>query len=149
MEKIIIKNRKAYHDYTITDKIEAGLQLTGSEVKSIREGKVNIKEAYCAFKDNELYLIQAHISSYSHIGYGEHDPLRGKKLLLHKKELLRLRKKRDEQSCTVVPLCMYWKDNHIKLEIGLGKGKKTVDKRQDIAKRDAQRQLDRQIKNRD
>jgi len=149
MDKLIIKNRKAYHDYHILDKFEAGLGLKGHEVKAIREGKVNIREAFCAFESNELFLVQAHISPYSHRGYVQHDPLRKKKLLLHKSELNRLRKKRDEQSATIVPLAMYWKGNNIKLEIGLAKGKRNVDKRQDIAAKDAKRQMDRRMKNRD
>ncbi len=141
-----MKNRKAYHDYHILEKIEAGLVLHGTEVKAIREGKINIKEAYCNFIDNELYLLQAHISPYSHTGYENHDPVRPKKLLLNKKEIRKLRKKRDEQSLTLVPLSLYWLGNHIKVEVGLAKGKKLYDKRQDIAKKDVQRNIERQMK---
>ncbi len=141
-----MKNRKAFHDYSILEKLEAGLVLQGTEVKAIREGKINIKEAYCNFVDGELFLMQAHISAYSHTGYENHDPVRPRKLLLHSKELIKLRKKRDEQHLTLVPLSLYWSGNHIKLEVGLAKGKKNYDKRQDIAKRDNQRNIDRQMK---
>ncbi|MCK4812391.1 MAG: SsrA-binding protein SmpB [Candidatus Marinimicrobia bacterium] len=146
MEKLILKNRKAYYDYHILEKIEAGIVLHGMEVKAIREGKINIKEAYCNYQDNELFLMQAHISSYSHAGYEQYDPIRPKKLLLHQKELRRLRKKRDEQQLTLIPLALYWSGNHIKVEIGLAKGKKLYDKRQDIAKRDEKRNLERYMK---
>ena len=142
-----MKNRKAYHDFHIIEKIEAGLVLHGTEVKAIREGKINIKEAYCNFLDKELYLLQAHISPYSHTGHEGHDPVRPKKLLLNKKEARKLQKKRDEQGLTIVPLALYWSGNHIKVEVGLAKGKKLYDKRQDIAKRDVQRNIDRQMKN--
>ncbi|MFA6618901.1 MAG: SsrA-binding protein SmpB [Candidatus Neomarinimicrobiota bacterium] len=148
MEKLILKNRKAYHDYVIIEKVEAGLVLLGTEVKAIREGKINIKEAFCSFEDGELYMLQAHISPYSHTGYEHHDPTRPKKLLLHAKELVRLRKKRDEQHLTLIPLSLYWVGNHIKVEIGLAKGKKNYDKRQDLAKRDEKRNMERQMKNR-
>lgn len=143
-----MKNRKAFHDYSILERLEAGLVLQGTEVKAIREGKINIKEAYCNFVDGELYLMQTHISDYSHSGYEHHDPVRPRKLLLNKKELTKLRKKRDEQNLTIVPLSLYWSGNHIKVEIGLAKGKKNYDKRQDIAKRDERRNIDRQMKNR-
>ncbi len=146
MEKLILKNRKAYHDFQILENIEAGLVLHGTEVKAIREGKINIKEAYCNFQDGELYLLQAHISPYSHAGYENHDPIRPKKLLLHKKELKKLKRKRDEQHLTLIPVAMYWVGNHIKVEVGLAKGKKLYDKRQDIAKKDVQRNMDRQMK---
>ena len=146
MEKLILKNRKAYHDFQILENIEAGLVLHGTEVKAIREGKINIKEAYCNFQDGELYLLQAHISPYSHAGYENHDPIRPKKLLLHKKELKKLKRKRDEQHLTLIPVAMYWVGNHIKVEVGLAKGKKLYDKRQDIAKKDIQRNMDRQMK---
>ena len=146
MEKLILKNRKALHDYHILERIEAGLVLHGTEVKAIREGKINIKEAYCSFHEDELYLVQAHISPYSHTGYEHHDPIRQKKLLLHQKELRKLKKKRDEQQLTIVPLSLYWSGNHIKVELGLAKGKKIYDKRQDIAKRGVQRNIDRKMK---
>lgn len=146
MEKLIMKNRKAFHEYSILEKLEAGLVLHGTEVKAIREGKINIKEAYCNFVDGELFLLQAHISPYSHTGYEHHDPIRPKKLLLHRKELLKLHRKRDEQQLTIIPLSLYWVGNHIKVELGLAKGKKLYDKRQDIAKKDMQRNIERQMK---
>ena len=141
-----MKNRKAFHEYSILEKLEAGLVLHGTEVKAIREGKINIKEAYCNFVDGELFLLQAHISPYSHTGYEHHDPIRPKKLLLHRKELLKLHRKRDEQQLTIIPLSLYWVGNHIKVELGLAKGKKLYDKRQDIAKKDMQRNIERQMK---
>ncbi len=146
MEKLILKNRKAFHDYHILDNYEAGIALRGMEVKAIREGKINIKESYCAFRDKELFLLQAHISPYSHAGYEPHDPVRPRKLLLHRKELQRLRKKSNEQHLTIVPLRFYWSANHIKVEIGLAKGKKLYDKRRDIARKDMKRNLERQLK---
>ncbi|MFO7841327.1 MAG: SsrA-binding protein SmpB [Fidelibacterota bacterium] len=146
MEKLIVKNRKAFHDYRILDNFEAGIELHGTEVKAIREGKINIKESYCAFHGNELFLFQAHISPYSHAGYETHDPVRPKKLLLHRKELQRLKKKSSEQHLTIVPLRFYWSGNHIKAEIGLAKGKKLYDKRRDIAEKDMKRNLERHAK---
>jgi SsrA-binding protein len=147
MEKIVLKNKKAFHDYHIIDTLEAGISLIGKEVKSIREGRMNIKESFCRFIKGELFLIQSHISPYSHTGYETHDPLRIRKLLLHKKELRKWKKKVDMQGLTIVPLKVYWRDNHIKIEIALAKGKKLHDKRQDIAKREAKRSMDRQIRN--
>jgi len=147
MEKIVLKNKKAFHDYHIIDTLEVGISLIGKEVKSIREGRMNIKESFCRFIKGELFLIQSHISPYSHTGYETHDPLRIRKLLLHKKELKKWKKKVDMQGLTIVPLKAYWRDNHIKIEIALAKGKKLHDKRQDIAKREAKRSMDRQIRN--
>ncbi len=147
MEKIVLKNKKALHDYHIIDTLEVGISLIGKEVKSIREGRMNIKESFCRFIKGELFLIQSHISPYSHTGYETHDPLRIRKLLLHKKELRKWKKKVDMQGLTIVPLKVYWRDNHIKIEIALAKGKKLHDKRQDIAKREAKRSMDRQIRN--
>lgn len=147
MEKIILKNRKAFHDYHILETLETGISLIGKEVKSIREGRINIKESFCRIIKGEMFLIQAHISPYSHTGYETHDPLRIRKLLLHKDELVKLKKKVDLQGLTIVPLKIYWRDNHIKVEIALVKGKKLHDKRQDIAKRDAKRAINREIKN--
>ena len=147
MEKIVLKNKKAFHDYHIIDTLEVGISLIGKEVKSIREGRMNIKESFCRFIKGELFLIQSHISPYSHTGYETYDPLRIRKLLLHKKELRKWKKKVDMQGLTIVPLKVYWRDNHIKIEIALAKGKKLHDKRQDIAKREAKRSMDRQIRN--
>jgi len=146
VEKLILKNKKAFHDFHVLEKIETGIVLHGMEVKAIREGKMNIKEAYCNFHDNELFLMQAHISPYSHAGAEPYDPVRPRKLLLHEKEIHKLKQKRDEQHLTLIPLSLYWSGNHIKVEIGLVKGKKLYDKRQDIAKRDSERALERHQK---
>ncbi len=121
--KSCIKNKKAFHDYHIIDTLEAGISLIGKEVKSIREGRMNIKESFCRFVRGELFLVQSHISPYSHTGYETHDPLRLRKLLLHKNELRKWKKKVDTQGLTIVPLKVYWQDNHIKIEIALVKGK--------------------------
>lgn len=147
MGKIVLKNKKAFHDYHIIDTLEAGILLIGKEVKSIREGRMNIKESFCRFIKGELFLVQSHISQYSHTGYETHEPLRLRKLLLHKKEIKKWKKKVDTQGLTIVPLKVYWQDNHIKIEIALVKGKKLHDKRQDIAKRDAKRSMERQLRN--
>lgn len=147
MGKTVLKNKKAFHDYHIIDTLEVGISLIGKEVKSIREGRMNIKESFCRFIKGELFLVQSHISPYSHTGYETHEPLRLRKLLLHKKELKKWKKKVDTQGLTIVPLKVYWQDNHIKVEIALVKGKKLHDKRQDIAKRDAKRSIDRQLNN--
>jgi SsrA-binding protein len=146
VEKLILKNKKAFHDYHVLDKLEAGVVLHGMEVKAIREGKINIKEAYCTFHENEVFLMQAHISPYSHAGSDQYDPVRPRKLLLHQKEIKKLKQKRDEQQLTIIPLALYWSGNHIKVEIGLVKGKKLYDKRQDIAKREMERSLERHKK---
>jgi SsrA-binding protein len=146
VEKLILKNKKAYHDFHILEKIEAGIILHGMEVKAIREGKMNIKEAYCSFHENELFLMQAHISPYSHADAEPYDPVRPRKLLLHQKEIRKLKQKRDEQHLTLIPLSLYWLGNHIKIELGLVKGKKLYDKRQDIAKRETERSLERHQK---
>jgi SsrA-binding protein len=146
MSKIVVTNRKAFHDYHILETMETGLALKGSEVKSIREGKISLKEAYCYFQDRELYLLQCHIAPYSHAGYEEHDPLRPRKLLLHRDELRKLRKKKEEGGLTIVPLKVYWNKNHLKAEIALVKGKKLYDKRRDIAEKESKRSMDRMIK---
>mgnify|MGYP001138915140 CR=1 FL=1 len=146
MEKLILKNKKAYYDYHVIEKHEAGIVLQGMEVKAIREGKINIKEAYCSFHENEVFLMQAHISPYSHAGSEQYDPVRPRKLLLHQKEIRKLKQKKDEQQLTLIPLALYWSGNHIKIEIGLVKGKKLYDKRQDIAKREMKRSLERHQK---
>jgi SsrA-binding protein len=148
MLKVVVTNRRAFHDYHIIETFEAGLHLTGSEVKSIREGKISLKESYCYFMEGELFLLQCHIATYSHIGYEEHDPLRPRKLLLHRDELRKLRKKKEEGGLTIVPLKVYWSKNHLKTEIALVKGKKLYDKRDDLAKKETQRTLERMLKNR-
>ncbi len=145
-EKIITVNRKARHDYEILDTIEAGIVLLGTEVKSLRAGKVNLKDSYARIKDGEVWLVGVHISPYSHGGYSNHAPERDRKLLLHKSEIRRLIGKTEEKGITLVPLRMYFKNGKAKVELALARGKRKFDKRQDIAKRDAQREIQRKLK---
>ena len=144
--KIIVTNRKAWHEYHILDKYEGGIVLYGSEVKAIREGKANIKEAYVRFIENELFVIGMHIGKYSNEGYSTHTPVRDRKLLLHKKELLNLRKMVDEKGKTLIPLSMYLKGGRVKVEFGLAQGKKMWDKRKTKMEKDVKRQVDRAMK---
>ena len=144
--KVIVTNRKAWHEYHILDKYEGGIVLHGSEVKAIREGKANIKEAYVRFIGNELFVIGMHIGKYSNEGYSTHDPVRDRKLLLHKKELLNLQKMVDEKGKTLIPLSMYLKDGRMKVEFGLAQGKKMWDKRKTKMEKDVKRQVDRAMK---
>ena len=145
--KVIVTNRKAWHEYHILDKYEGGIVLYGSEVKAIREGKANIKEAYVRFIENELFVIGMHIGKYSNEGYSTHTPIRDRKLLLHKKELLNLRKMVDEKGKTLIPLSMYLKGGRVKVEFGLAQGKKMWDKRKTKMEKDVKRQVDRAMKN--
>ena len=145
--KVIVTNRKAWHEYHILDKYEGGIVLYGSEVKAIREGKANIKEAYVRFIENELFVIGMHIGKYSNEGYSAHAPVRDRKLLLHKKELLNLRKMVDEKGKTLIPLSMYLKGGRVKVEFGLAQGKKMWDKRKTKMEKDVKRQVDRAMKN--
>ena len=144
--KVIVTNRKAWHEYHILDKYEGGIVLYGSEVKAIREGKANIKEAYVRFIENELFVIGMHIGKYSNEGYSTHTPIRDRKLLLHKKELLDLRKMVDEKGKTLIPLSMYLKGGRVKVEFGLAQGKKMWDKRKTKMEKDVKRQVDRAMK---
>ena len=144
--KVIVTNRKAWHEYHILDKYEGGIVLYGSEVKAIREGKANIKEAYVRFIENELFVIGMHIGKYSNEGYSTHTPVRDRKLLLHKKELLNLRKIVDEKGKTLIPLSMYLKGGRVKVEFGLAQGKKMWDKRKTKMEKDVKRQVDRAMK---
>ena len=144
--KVIVTNRKAWHEYHILDKYEGGIVLHGSEVKAIREGKANIKEAYVRFIGNELFVIGMHIGKYSNEGYSTHDPVRDRKLLLHKKELLNLQKMVDEKGKTLIPLSMYLKGGRMKVEFGLAQGKKMWDKRKTKMEKDVKRQVDRAMK---
>ncbi len=142
MVQIIAKNKKAYHNYFVEERLEAGLVLTGTEVKSCRDGRVNFKDAYCDFRDAELYVLQMHISHYPHASaHFNHEPERPRKLLLHRRELKRLLGKIKEKGLTLVPLAIYLKGNRIKLEIGLCRGKKSYDKRETIKQRDEARNL--------
>ncbi len=144
--KVIVTNRKAWHEYHILDKYEGGIVLYGSEVKAIREGKANIKEAYVRFIENELFVIGMHIGKYSNEGYSTHTPVRDRKLLLHKKELLNLRKMVDGKGKTLIPLSMYLKGGRVKVEFGLAQGKKMWDKRKTKMEKDVKRQVDRAMK---
>ena len=145
--KVIATNRKAWHEYHILDKYEGGVVLYGSEVKAIREGKANIKEAYVRFIVNELFVIGMHIGKYSNEGYSSHTPVRDRKLLLHRQELSKLRKMVDEKGKTLIPLSIYFKIGNVKIEFGLAQGKKMYDKRKAKMDKDVDRQVDRAMKN--
>ncbi|MFP4533644.1 MAG: SsrA-binding protein SmpB [Desulfobacterales bacterium] len=144
--KIIAENRKARHEFHIDDEIEAGMVLRGTEVKSLREGRANLKDAYANIKNGELYLYQVHISPYPFAYYDNHEPLRPRKLLLHKSELKRLIGKVREKGFTLVPLRIYFKNGKAKVKIALARGKRKYDKREAIKERDLKRELDREKK---
>ena len=147
MKKIIAKNPVAHHNYSIEETIETGIVLTGTEIKSIRQGKVNLKESYAGIKNGEVFIYSMHISPYEHGNIFNKDPLRTRKLLLTKREINKLIGKIQTKGYTLVPVCLYFKDNLVKLELGVGKGKKLYDKREDIAKKDAQRRILQAMKN--
>ncbi len=140
-ENTIANNPKAYHDYFIESTIECGIALYGTEVKSIREGKVNLKDSFAMLKNNELYLHNMHISPYKQGSYTNVDPMRTRKLLLHKKEIIKLANQIAQKGITLVPTSLYFQKNLVKLELAIAKGKKLYDKRQDIAKKDAERRM--------
>ena len=144
--KILIKNKKAYHEYFIEDTYEAGIALVGSEVKSIRGGKANIKEAFVRIKDNQALIQGMHISPYEKGSIYNEDPLRERKLLLHKREIVKMHSIVTQQGLTLVPLSVYLKKGLVKMEIGVARGKKLYDKRQSIAERDAQRKKEQATK---
>ena len=144
--KVIATNRKARHEYHIIEKYEGGIILHGSEVKAIREGKANIKESYVRFSGNELFVIGMHIGKYSNEGYSTHTPVRDRKLLLHRKELSKLRKMVDEKGKTLIPLSIYFKGGNVKVEFGLAQGKKLWDKRKAKMEKDIDRHVDRALK---
>jgi SsrA-binding protein len=146
--KIVCQNRKAYHDYTIEETIEAGIQLLGTEVKSLRQGKANLKDSYVTVKDSEVFLLNCHISPYSHGNIMNHDPLRTRKLLLHRKEIERLKAKSLQKGYTLIPLKLYFKGPFIKVEVGCAKGKRKYEKRDAIKEREAKRAIERAIKSR-
>ncbi|MBR2744997.1 MAG: SsrA-binding protein SmpB [Clostridia bacterium] len=148
MDRVIAKNPNARHNYTIEDTIEAGIVLTGTEIKSIRAGKVNMKESYAGFKNGEVYIYSMHISPYEQGNIFNKDPLRDRKLLLNKLEINRLYGKIKQKGYSLVPISLYFKGDIVKVELGIGKGKKLYDKREDIAKKDAERRM-LQAKNRD
>jgi len=136
----IAENRKAFHDYHILDTYEAGVALLGTEVKAIREGRVNLRDSYASIERGEAFLHHVNISPYSHRGYADHEPLRARKLLLHKREILKLTTQVAEKGMTLVPLRMYFKDGRIKVAVGVARGKKAYDKREAIKQRDADRE---------
>ncbi|MHC4457499.1 MAG: SsrA-binding protein SmpB [Planctomycetota bacterium] len=141
--KIIAQNRKARYDYFIEDELEAGLVLKGTEVKSLRLGKANLKDAYARVKEGEVYVYQMHIGPYPFAYYDNHDPLRPRKLLLHKREIKRLYGKVNEKGFTLVPLKIYFKDGKVKITLALVRGKRKYDKREAIRRRDEKREMDR------
>lgn len=144
--KLVANNKKAYHDYFIEEKYEAGLVLHGTEVKSLRLGKCSIKEAFIRIENGEVYIYGMHISPYEKGNIFNKDPLRMKKLLLHKQQIRKLIGNSSEKGYTIVPLQVYFKDGRAKIEIGLAKGKKLYDKRQDIAKKDQKREAEKELK---
>ena len=146
-EKIIAKNPTAHHNYTIENTIETGIVLSGTEIKSIRQGKVNLKDSYSIIKNGELYIVGMHISPYEHGNIFNKDPLRNRKLLIHKSEINKLIGLTKQKGYSLVPIKLYFKNNFVKLELGIGKGKKLYDKRQDIAKKDAEMKIRRALKN--
>lgn len=145
--KIIANNKKARHDYHISDEVEAGIVLVGTEVKSIRQGRVNLKDSYADIKNGEVFLRQMHVTPYKYAYYDNHEPLRSRKLLLHRREINKLIGKVNQRGFTIVPLKVYFKNGKIKVQIGLAKGKKLYDKRNTIKDRDMKRELDREKKN--
>ncbi len=144
----VASNRKAYHDYFLYDKYEAGIVLTGTEIKSVRVGRVNLRESYVQIRNGEAWLINMHISPYAAGSRENPDPKRDRKLLLHLREIYRLQSAVQEKGLTIVPLRMYLKDNRAKVEIALAKGKKLYDKRDAIAKKEDRRRIDREMKSR-
>lgn len=146
--KQVTSNRKAWHDYFVDEKFEAGIELVGTEVKSIRLGQVNLKDAYCSFRDGEIFVVGMHISPYEKGNIFNKDPMCHRRLLMHKKEILSLFGKTKQDGYTLIPLSVYFRNSRVKIEIGLCRGKKLHDKRDSIAKRDANREIDRVMKSR-
>ena len=145
-KKIVAQNKKAFHDYFVLDRFEAGIELCGTEVKSIRQGKLNLKDSWCAIVDGELFVNGMHISPYEHGNIFNRDPDRPKRLLLHKREIRKLHALVKQDGYALVPLSVYFKDARVKVEVGVCKGKKNYDKREDAAERDAKREIDRAMK---
>lgn len=144
--KLVATNRKARHDYFILDTYEAGIELVGTEVKSIRAGHVNLKDAFCQVKDGEMYVYQMHVSPYEQGNIFNRDPMRPRRLLLHRREILRLYAQVKQDGFALVPLSIYFKNSRLKLEIGVAKGKKLYDKRASAAERDSKREMQRVMK---
>ena len=147
-ERLLADNRKAHHDYHILGTYEAGIVLLGTEVKSIREGRVNLRDSFARVEGGEVFIYNIHVSPYSHRGYADHEPTRRRKLLLHKGEIRRLIGKTVERGMTLVPVRMYLKNGRVKVVVGVAKGKKTYDKRETIRRREAERETRRAIKQR-
>ena len=145
--KLISKNPTAYHNYTIEDKLEVGIVLSGTEIKSIRSGKANLKDSYAQIKNGEVYIIGMHISPYAHGNIFNKDPLRDRKLLLNRREINKLVGMVKQKGYSLIPISIYFKGSLVKLELGIGKGKKLYDKRQDIAKKDAERRIQQHLSN--
>lgn len=146
MSKLIAKNPVAHHNYFIESTLEAGIVLSGTEIKSIRNGKVNLKDSYASIKDGEAYLYGMHISPYEHGNIYNKDPLRDRKLLLNKREINRLIGLIKQKGYSLVPVSLYFKNSFVKVELGIGKGKKLYDKREELAKKEAQRNIQRQLR---
>ena len=146
--KIAAQNRKAHHDYFVEDKFEAGIELFGTEVKSIRAGTLNLKDSWCSIKDGEIFVNGMHISPYEKGNIFNRDPVRVRRLLMHKREIAKLHALVKQDGYALVPLSVYFKDARVKVEVGLCKGKKNYDKRDSMARRDAQREMDRAMKQR-
>jgi SsrA-binding protein len=146
--KLIAENRKARHDYHLVERHEAGLELTGTEVKSLRAGQAHLRQAYAELRDGQVWLVGAHIAPYEQGTYANHDPDRDRRLLLHRREIDSLGGKVRERGFTLVPTRLYWKNGRAKVEIALARGKEAHDKRRDIARRDAQREVERELKSR-
>ena len=145
--RIIAQNKKAWHDYFVDEKYEAGIALFGTEVKSVRQGNVNLKDSYCHFDKGELFVVGMHISPYEKGNIFNREPLREKRLLMHKKEILKLFNLVGQKGYTLVPLSLYFSGSRVKVEVGLCRGKKLYDKRDTIAKHDADREIERRMKN--
>ena len=143
----IAKNPTAYHNYTIEDTLEAGIVLAGTEIKSIRNGKVNLKDSYIVLKNSEVFIIGMHISPYEFGNIYNKDPMRTRKLLLNRREIDKLSGLVKQKGISIIPIEMYWKKDKVKIKVGIGKGKKLYDKREDIAKKDAQMKINRALKN--
>ena len=146
--KVVAKNSKAYHDYFVEEKFEAGIELAGTEVKSIRLGNVNLKDSFCIIKEGQLSVLGKHISPYEKGNIFNKDPRRPRRLLMHRREILRLSGRIQQDGYSLIPLSVYFKGPRVKLELGLAKGKKLYDKRESSAKRDAKREIDRAMKTR-
>lgn len=147
-KKEIVANRKAFHDYFVLERFEAGISLAGTEVKSIRGGQVNLKDSYCTIKDGELWARGMHVSPYEHGNIFNKDPVRPRKLLMHKREIVKLNARIMQDGVALIPLSLYFKDGKVKVELGLCKGKKLYDKRDSDAQREAKRDIERTMKER-